>query len=597
MIWLESWIRHPLAAAIGHALAHSVWQAGIVALILAVVVGCARSSRIRYAAACVALLTILLAFVITFVFFTPAQPINGPRTTHSLPLPADLSSAEVIAESPWHVRLTKLLPWITPPWAFGVLIFNLRHLAGWLRARRMIRKGVCAASEAWQDRLEQLRSRLAVSRAVVLLESCFLNVPAVVGHLRPVVLVPAGLLTGLRPEQIELILMHELAHIRRHDYLVNMLQTFVEGLLFYNPAVWWISNVIRTEREHCCDDFVVATANDAHAYALVLAALEKKRSHAAELALAATGGPLVKRIRRLLTESQPPSIPLLPLFSLGVALIAATIALNAGPASLSPAPMPAAPVPAAQQLDALRQWLEMEAAYIISPEERFAFETLQTDEEREHFIEQFWQRRDPTPGTVENEFKDEHYWRIRYTNDHFTVASTPGWKTDRARVFITWGPPNNVEYQPVPNQPPTYAFERWRYRFVEGVGSNVFIEFADTTGTGDLKRFRSTGSRGPDPTLQPVSIVGAVQVPGIYAVRDTKFLLDMLAMARGLDPRAGNIIEIVRRKDGATETITIDVQELFSNSNPALNIQISSGDVINVLHAKPAALAAPRPPA
>ena len=101
----------------------------------------------------------------------------------------------------------------------------------------------------------------------MLLESCLVQVPIVIGQMRPVILLPVGLLAGLPAEQIELILMHELAHIRRYDYVVNMLQTFIEGVMFYNPAVWWISKVIRTEREHCCDDLVVAATRNAHAYA------------------------------------------------------------------------------------------------------------------------------------------------------------------------------------------------------------------------------------------------------------------------------------------------------------------------------------------
>ena len=116
---------------------------------------------------------------------------------------------------------------------------------------------------------------------------------------------PVGLLTGLPREQIEAILLHELAHIRRCDYLVNVLQRSVEGLLFYHPAVWWISRVIRAERENCCDDVVVATSGNAHEYAVALAALEENRWSGREPAVAATGGNLVKRIRRLLYPQRP----------------------------------------------------------------------------------------------------------------------------------------------------------------------------------------------------------------------------------------------------------------------------------------------------
>ena len=121
---------------------------------------------------------------------------------------------------------------------------------------RLRRRGVCGASERWQKELARLSRQLRLSRPVQLLESCLADVPMVLGHFRPVILIPVGVLAGLPAGQIEAILLHELAHIRRFDYLVNVLQRLVEGLLFYHPAVWWISRVIRAERENCCDDWL-----------------------------------------------------------------------------------------------------------------------------------------------------------------------------------------------------------------------------------------------------------------------------------------------------------------------------------------------------
>ena len=124
--------------------------------------------------------------------------------------------------------------------------------------------------------------------------------PTVIGWLKPVVLLPASALAGLAPNQMEAILAHELAHIRRHDYIVNLLQTVVETLLFYHPAVWWLSRRIRAERENCCDDLAVSLCGDPVAYAAALAELEGLRSTTGELVLAATGGSLLQRVRRLL---------------------------------------------------------------------------------------------------------------------------------------------------------------------------------------------------------------------------------------------------------------------------------------------------------
>src|SRR6516225_10317559 len=142
-----------------------------------------------------------------------------------------------------------------------------------------------------------------------------------------------------------------------------------------------------------------------------------------------------------------------------------------------------------------RKWLSEDVAYIITDEERAAFKRMQTDEEREQFIEQFWLRRDPTPDTVENEFKEEHYRRIAYANDHF-ASGIPGWKTDRGRIYITFGPPDERDEHPsggTYERPPeegggettTYPFEDWRYRYIDGIGNDVLIEFVDPTMTGE----------------------------------------------------------------------------------------------------------------
>ena len=156
------------------------------------------------------------------------------------------------------------------------------------------------APSEWQQTLNQLRTRLNLSRPVRLLTSTLVQVPTVAGWLRPVVLIPVGALAGLPPEHIEALLAHELAHIRRHDYLVNILQSLAEALLFYHPAVWWISNHIRNDRELCCDDIAVSINGDAFTYASALAGLESHRPAHFTPALAANGGSLADRIARLL---------------------------------------------------------------------------------------------------------------------------------------------------------------------------------------------------------------------------------------------------------------------------------------------------------
>ena len=172
-------------------------------------------------------------------------------------------------------------------------------------AARMRSMLVRRAPPEWQETLRKLGAQIGLSRPVRLLVSALVQVPTVVGWLRPVVLVPVGALGGLPAEHLEALLLHELAHIRRHDYLVNILQSVAEALLFYHPAVWWVSGHIRAERELCCDDVAVSVTGDALTYARALAQLESYRPAHLSAALAANGGSLADRIARLLGQSRP----------------------------------------------------------------------------------------------------------------------------------------------------------------------------------------------------------------------------------------------------------------------------------------------------
>lgn len=142
-----------------------------------------------------------------------------------------------------------------------------------------------------------------------------------------------------------------------------------------------------------------------------------------------------------------------------------------------------------------KKWLNEDVVYIITPEEKNAFLHLSTNEEREQFIEQFWQRRNPDPDSPENTYKEEHYRRIAYANEHF-ASGIPGWKSDRGRIYIMWGPPDEIDSHPTGGtyerpsdqgggETSTYPFEDWRYRYLEGMGNNVELEFVDPTSTGE----------------------------------------------------------------------------------------------------------------
>jgi GWxTD domain-containing protein len=529
MTLLENWVHSPYAAALGWTLVHSLWEGALVALLLAAALLVLRSSRARYAAGCMAMLVLLAGFILTFRIVWAEQGIVGFQAPAGVipHAPPGLGDG-LIGVNTLRFHPAEYLPWLAPLWIAGVLFFHLRGLASWMAARRLRRRGVCAATEFWQSQLDSLAARLRLARPVVLLESCLTEVPVVIGYLRPVILMPVGLLTGLPAGQVESILLHELAHVRRHDYLVNLMQIVVESLVFYHPAVWWISGVMRAERENCCDDLVVATQGDAFAYAAALTALEQNRGAAREAVLAANGGSLVKRVRRLLIQPEGPRATLTPVLSAAILTITAAAAALAWQAT-PPPPSPPAPPPWSKQIAAFQaartqaqespthalentpyqKWLTQDVAYIITDAERSAFKNLQSNEEWEHFIEQFWARRDPTPGTPENEFKEEHYRRIAYANQHFASAIA-GWKTDRGRIYITYGPPDEKEVHPSGNQASPVPFEQWLYHYIADIGTNIIIEFIDPNHTGEYRM-----------TADPSEKDALVRVPGDRQVIDS----------------------------------------------------------------------------
>ena len=716
---LENWVMTPVAAALAKTLLHSIWEGAVVALALAVVLVVLRSSRARYIAACAALAGLLAALVVTFAQLVPAQPVLI-RLKPAAHFPATPPGLDALSSMPpADPAPVNQLGWLLPFWIGGVLFFHARSLVSWMAARRLRESGVCGVREHWQERLDGLRERLRMGRPVALLESCLAEVPVVIGYVRPIILMPVGLLAGLPVGQVDAILLHELAHIRRYDYVVNLVQVFVEGLLFYHPAIWWISGVMRDERENCCDDLVVSVTGCALEYATALTALEHGRVSPRE-ALAATDGSLVKRIHRLLgrRERRPRSaLPAMTAAILTVTVVTAMAALQLGAtrfatgdpgdnAKANASSFPALPLPirkpamerlllaqarqgvpsrdvpqanqqsagtmqpdkilfdravnniehgnylaarltlntliddypsseyqvraklaiadswyreggehgkaqaeieykdfilffpntpeasaAALKLETLdKKWLDQNVAYIVSQEERKAFQQLTTDnqrgqfveqfwlrrdratgaqvaqqdssqsappmnkqqydemvrqrdeqykpvmqlmqivaldtpyrkwltedvvyiisdeerkaflqlttnEEREKFVGQFWLRRDPTPGTAENEMKEEHYRRIVYVNEHFSSPTTVGWKTDRGRIYIQYGPPDEIEahssggsYERPLSEgggvTETFPFEQWRYRYIDGIGQNIILEFVDTQKNGEYR--------------------------------------------------------------------------------------------------------------
>jgi uncharacterized protein (TIGR03435 family) len=311
---LETLLIHPAVQSLGWALLHFVWQGAVLAALFLVANALTRRSqaRLRYALGCMVMLLMSAVFVATIfrseLFQAPAAPAQGDgdvvvSNTNAAPAAgAVVTGGGTVLPGPdapaWYSAA--VLPgWVVCLWLAGVSGLSMFTAGGWLRVRRLRRRGIEPAEAAWIAKLESLMLQLHVSRPVRLYGSAIAQVPTVIGWLRPCILLPVCAIMGLDEAQLQAVLAHELAHIRRYDYLVNLLQNAVETLLFYHPAVWWVSRKIREEREHCCDDAAVAVCGDVMVYAGALAQLEELRGSISGPALAATGGDLLARIRRI----------------------------------------------------------------------------------------------------------------------------------------------------------------------------------------------------------------------------------------------------------------------------------------------------------
>jgi beta-lactamase regulating signal transducer with metallopeptidase domain len=324
---------------LGWTLVHSIWQLASVALALVVALAVLRdaSARARYCAACVALFAMLALPLATFFALNSRseslasiQRANASDTAtraHAKQI-ENAANAQLISRAraadafderdDAHLRrwagerASVLLPWLALAWATSVVFLLARLAGGWVLSRRLRQSANAVPPlSGCNVMLARLRGRLKVARAVRVCRSALVEVPTVIGWLRPVILLPACALAGLTPSQLEAVIAHELAHVSRHDYLVNLLQSFVETLLFYHPAARWVSRRVRQEREHACDELAVEATGDVLSYARTLAALEQLRrepARSSRLALAADGGSLLERIQRLI-KTQTPTPP------------------------------------------------------------------------------------------------------------------------------------------------------------------------------------------------------------------------------------------------------------------------------------------------
>ena len=314
MNYIDFYLSTPIADALGWTLLHAVWQGFALVLPTAVVLHLLRnrSSALRYRVGVLTLLTQVVLSTATFVWYYQPVANHSPLAPGTTARYAMAIRWETVAQTiPWHQQmqlfLENHLSQFVLIYLIGVGLFGLRLAGGWLYLQRLTQTANEPANAIWMQLTDRLRSALLIRGVVQVRESVRIAMPMVVGVLKPVLLLPVGLITHLSTREIEAVLAHELAHIKRHDYAVNLLQSVVEVLYFFHPALWWLSARVREEREHCCDDLAVAACGgDGRILAQALARVEELRlthmeqTPALAMAFASKRQHLLHRVRRML---------------------------------------------------------------------------------------------------------------------------------------------------------------------------------------------------------------------------------------------------------------------------------------------------------
>ena len=343
-------LQSPWIETLGWCLLHSIWQITAIAILFWVAVQVLRnaSPATRYWTGCVSLILMAAAPILTGVILaatsvTPDNPVLQVTTLTETPAldgvitqPADfpnvgdevdLSSVGPSLmnigqpgqpgqlgqlgqpsqpEQPAEIREAAFAEWVQPVlpamavcWFVGVWIVLLRTTVGFWAAQRLRKSGVCAISDSIRKSATDLAEKMGVRQKIEIVQSSLVTAPATIGHWKPLILLPGSVMTGLTPRQLESVIAHELAHIRRHDFLVNAMQAVAESLLFYHPLMWWVSGTVRQERENCCDDEAVAACGRLTDYAEAMVVVDQLQGSAPVVSLAANGGSVLNRVRRL----------------------------------------------------------------------------------------------------------------------------------------------------------------------------------------------------------------------------------------------------------------------------------------------------------
>ncbi len=353
-------LSHTLTQSLGWTFLHSLWQGALVALLLAAILVRLQQQKaqLRYGISVGALLLVFVAAIGTFYYYYTDKNGNREKMPLTITLSAnnETSSDQTLqlnglqdspSSSVYIIEPTKsfsdyikdYLPIIVRFWLLGTVLLLLRLLGGLSYIAYLRKTQISEIEVSWQIRFQSILERIGLKKAVRLVESGLVKTPIVIGYLKPMVLMPVGTINALSPQQVEAILAHELAHILRNDFIVNILQYIIEAIFYYHPAVWWISANIRTEREHCCDDAAVLVCGNSLTYAKALVALQEMTVHTPVFALSFAGGKkkyqLLNRVRRILNQPQNKS-NLMEKLTATCLLIAGILILSLTNSSLDP---------------------------------------------------------------------------------------------------------------------------------------------------------------------------------------------------------------------------------------------------------------------
>ena len=319
---IEHFISDRFIYAIGWTIVHSLWQIMLISIILWGILYLLRnsSSKLRYMFTASSFVFIIIAVITTFItlynnfqfeipiseeqdggFFRTMISETGINEGFTL-----MSVVYFIFETyeQISIRIGNNLSFIVLLWFIGLVVFSIKFTGNVIYVQHLKRFGLQPISSNWQDTLKILSNKIGVKKSILIAESLVAKVPMVVGYLKPVILLPVGLVCSIPPDQIEAILAHELAHIRRKDILINTIKSVIEVIFFYHPAIWWMSSVFDQEREHCCDDITLHASINPIALSKALLGAEEYRIKSPKLAAAFNGNnyKLFNRIKRMNTQ-------------------------------------------------------------------------------------------------------------------------------------------------------------------------------------------------------------------------------------------------------------------------------------------------------